>query len=806
MLGSVFKLVAQYTIQGTVVSKDFEKLEFAVLYIPELNLSAGSDKMGKFLFENVPSGKYTLECSYFGFEKVTREINVNQALIIDFELKGDLYDLSEVEITSNKNKITTFPGSSYMDKATLQRENMGQDVPVLMQWQPSVTTTSDAGAGVGYTSMRIRGVDQSRINVTINDIPLNDAESQNVFWVDLPDMASSTESVKIQRGVGPSTNGAGAYGGTVALNTFGVIINPTLEAGFNYGSFNTTKYNVKFNSGLLNNQYNIEARYSKINSDGYIDRASSDLSSWYLELSKVNAKTSIRLLAFEGKERTYQAWNGVPQSVIEGDKNALLNHYYNNVGSIYKNAADSINLFTSGRTYNAYLYENQVDDYTQTHSQLHFAHIFNNKITAKSSLHYTRGLGFFEQYRYDDKLKNYDLPFFVLNKDTLSRGNIVRRRWLDNHFYGLVSKVEYKISNQQILSIGGGYNKYDGGHYGQLITINESPVNTKNYYDNRADKTDGNIYIRHESVLWNKLNYSADLQYRNVGYKVKGNDNDLRQLDNVYSYNFFNPKFAVNYELSPQSQLLMSLAVANREPDRSDLLDNPKSTTPTSEKLMDYELGYILKTKSLGLEVNAYLMNYKNQLVLTGELNDVGNSIRTNVPKSNRIGLEMIVNARITNKLLWQANTTLSRNKISKFTEVIYDYTNGFDVLNNNYSNTDISFSPNVVGANSLIYSPAKSLSLMLSSKYISRQYLDNTGNKERSIKAYTFTNFIVNYSPKVKSTKGLNLNLQVSNLFNSLYSNNGYTYSYKFGNLITENFLFPQAGINVIMGINVKL
>jgi iron complex outermembrane recepter protein len=800
-------LSAQYRLEGKVTNIEGELLEFAIVYIPTLNLSAGTDKSGNYRFDNLPAGDLEVECSYFGLEKITKKIILDKDLLLDFNLVGDLYDLKEVEIVSNINKITTFPGSGYMDKEALQKENMGQDVPILLQWQPSIITTSDAGAGIGYTSMRIRGVDQARINVTINDIPLNDAESQNVFWVDLPDMASTTENVKIQRGVGPSTNGAGAYGGTVALNTFGTTINPTVETNLNYGSFNTSKFNIKLNSGLIKTQYNIEARYSKIKSDGYVDRGASDLTSWYLELSKVNAKSSIRFITFEGKERTYQSWNGVPQALVIGDRAALLNHYYNNLGSIYKSAADSINLFNSSRTYNAYLYDNQVDDYTQTHSQLHYAHNFTSKITAKASLHYTRGKGFFEQYRTGDKLSNYGLPYIISNGDSITQANLVRRRWLDNNFYGLVSKVEYRFSDKQILSIGGGYNEYDGNHFGHILNVEGVIKNDfENYYEGRADKSDGNAYLRHEAVIKDKLNFSIDLQLRNVIYKVNGIDNDLRVLNHGFNYSFFNPKLALNYKLSERSILMSSFAIANREPDRSDLIDNPKNATPSAEKLLDYEVGYRMRANAFGLELNAYFMNYKNQLVLTGELNDVGSSIRTNVPKSSRLGIELIASARITSKLQWHANATLSKNKIANFLEIIYDYTNGFDIIKNDFKNTDIAFSPYLIGVNALIYSPVKNISFTISSKYIGRQYLDNTGDKTRSLSAYTFSNLLANFQPKLKKIKGISLNLQVNNLFNSLYSSNGYTYSYKYGELITENFLFPQAGINFMAGLSLKI
>jgi iron complex outermembrane receptor protein len=428
-------------------------------------------------------------------------------------------------------------------------------------------------------------------------------------------------------------------------------------------------------------------------------------------------------------------------------------------------------------------------------------------MTFKTGLHYTRGLGFFEQFRYDDKIKNYGIPYIVIKKDTFNRADIVRRRWLDNHFYGLVSKIEYKLNSKNLLSLGGGYNQYAGGHYGQLLFVNNISINPINeYYNNQGDKNDANIYLRQEGSLGDRIGYSADIQYRDISYKISGIDNDLRTIDQEKKYSFLNPKFAFNYHINANNLLLASFAVANREPDRSDLLDNPKNTTPSSEKLLDYELGYRLGSKKSALDINLYFMNYRDQLVLTGELNDVGNAIRTNVPKSHRLGLEVSYLFKPSDKFNWQFNTTISRNKISKFTEVLYDYTNGFDIINNDYTNTNIAFSPSLVVANSLGYNPSESLSLSLNSKYIGRQFLDNTSNVSRSLNPFTYSNLLIQAQTGIKSFKQVKFTLQINNLFNSLFSNNGYTYSYIYGDVITENFLFPQAGINLIGGISVKL
>ncbi len=799
----------QFTLSGIVKNEEGDKLEYAVVYIEGSKKSTTTERGGAYSIEDISPGKYTLTCTFLGYTTLKKEIQVSTHMQVDFTMVGQLYNLPLVEIKSNVNKLTSFPATSDISKEALRKDNLGQDVPILLQWLPSVTTTSDAGAGIGYTAMRIRGVDQSRINVTINDVPLNDSESQGVFWVDLPDFASSTESIKIQRGVGPSTNGAGAYGGTIGLNSFGLSVNPYAEVNASLGSFNTSKLGVTLNSGLMNNQYNVEARYSVIKSDGYIDRAASDLSSWYIEAAKVNSKSSLRFLAYSGKERTYQSWNGAPEALVNGDKSALSTHYQNNLGSLYQNTADSINLFQSDRKYNAYLYENQVDQYTQTHTQLHWARTLSNKITAKVSLHYTRGLGYFEQFRYNDALANYSIDPILVANDTITNSNLVRRRWLDNHFYGTIAKIEYRQNPSNLWSIGGGYNKYNGSNYGTLVNIEKAPtINIREfYYNNKGKKSDGNVYLRYEAALTNKISLSGDVQYRNVRYTVNGIDNDLRPVSVAKQYNFFNPKFAFNYALTTTQKLTASFAVANREPDRSDFLDNPKNSVPLHESLYDTELGYTIKKDKIQFEANAYWMNYKDQLVISGELNNVGSNLRVNTPKSYRLGLELSMQTALTQKFHWQVNGTFSQNKINRFSEVLYDYTNEVvDTIVNQYQNVDISFSPGIVLANIFTYQIVPSIEVALSTKFISKQYMDNTMNDQRSLPSYTYTNLRLGYTPKLKFAKKVMLSMQINNLFNTLYSSNGYSYSYKYGSLVTENFLYPQAGLNVMAGLTMKL
>ncbi|MBK8699656.1 MAG: TonB-dependent receptor [Saprospiraceae bacterium] len=799
---------AQLTLSGYVTNEKGEKLEGAVVFIDQPVKAVAADRQGFYLIDGLAPGSYKVSSSYLGYETVSQLIGLAKNQKLDLVMRGNIYQLDEVEIRSNVNKLSAFPASREVKAEELRDQNFGQDVPVLLQWQPSVTTSTDAGAGVGYTSMRIRGVEQSRINVTINDIPLNDAESQGVFWVDLPDLASSTENIHIQRGVGPSTNGAGAYGGTVSINTFGLDVNPSVGADFSIGSFNTRKLTVKLNSGLLNNKYNVDARYSTISSAGYIDRARADLKSWYIEGARVGSTSSLRLIAFSGSEETYQAWNGVPEALLSGDRNALLKHYQNNQYSLYLGYADSLNLFTSDRRYNAYLYEDQVDNYTQTHVQLHYAKAIGKKWKLKGALHLTTGKGYFEQYQYSEDLNAYGLPAVAVNDDTLTTADLVRRRWLDNQFYGTVFKAEYQAGPNNTWSIGGGLNKYVGDHFGNVLKVPAAPEFRPrgNYYQSDADKNDANVYLRYESKIMAHLLLSGDLQYRQVQYRSLGTDNNFRTIDFNKNYHFFNPKFSLNYLLNPDAKLLFSYAVAQREPDRSDFTDNEVGFVAESEYLTDWELGYELKKKNWTLEGNVYYMKYHNQLIPTGALNDVGSPLRKNVEDSFRMGLEFMGGLQLGKGFRLLANTTLSQNKIRAFDEVLYDYTQGQEIVTINHQHTDIAFSPNLIVTGTLAWDAGKNITAEFTSRYIGRQYLDNTQNDQRSLPAYTTSMFRVSYRPKLGFAKQTALSLQVNNVFNAKYSSGGYTYTYRYNDWITENFLYPQAGLHFNVALSIQL
>lgn len=795
-------------LSGRVSNTRGEKLEGAVVFIQGTDLASITDKSGKYRLEGVKEGRWNVSCSFLGYETISATIKWPATPNLDFIMQGSMYELEEVEIRSNVHKITPFNGGMELRKEELAEINHGQDIPVLLQMQPSVVTNTDAGAGIGYTSLRIRGVEQSRINVTVNDIPINDAESQNVFWVDLPDIASSTESIRIQRGVGPSTNGAGAYGGTVSLNTFGIDVNPSVSADLSYGSFNTRKSTFRLNSGLMNNRFNVDARYSIIKSDGYIDRASADLKSWYIEGARVGSTSSLRLLAFSGTEETYQAWNGVPESVVKGDREGIMSHFQRNIGTLYQTPEDSVNLFDSGRNYNYYLYDKQVDNYTQTHVQLHYAKTFKSGWKTKAALHYTKGKGYFEQFRFQDELKNYRLPNIIKGGDTITTSDLVRRRWLDNDFTGGIFKLEKEIATNALFSIGGGYHHYAGDHFGNVIKVSEIPDFYSNtpYYESIANKKDGNLYGRFEQGINDVWFWSADLQLRSVIYNANGIDNDLRPIDFDVNYLFFNPKFSVTRKIGKQQQISLSHAIAHREPDRSDFTDHGDAVLPTPEKLYDTELSWKINSGNGSLEANGYYMYYKDQLIPTGRLNDVGNTLRKNVAESYRLGLELIGNYRVNNALVTGFNLTVSKNKIRDFTEIIYDYTNGFDEISISHGDTDIALSPGISGAAMIDWKVGRDMKINWTTKWVGRQYLDNTSDHARSIDPYSTSHLNITYEVKSEKIKDFQVKLQINNIFNTRYSSGGYTYSYIYENLITENFLYPQAGIHGMAGISIKI
>lgn len=690
--------------------------------------------------------------------------------------------------------------------------NLGQDIPFLVSSTPSVLVTSDAGAGIGYTGITIRGVDAGRINVTINGIPLNDAESHGVFWVNMPDLASSTENIQIQRGVGTSTHGAGAFGATMNLQTGLMNRDPFGEINTSAGSFGTLKTNVMLGSGRLDNGWAFEGRLSKIESDGYIDRASSDLKSFYLSASRQGERSLLKADVFSGQERTYQAWNGVPEPILNNDA-AQLEDY---ISGLFLGGpeADHLRNNLGNRRYNEFTYDNQVDNYQQDHYQLHYSYRTGNNWLLNTSLHYTYGRGYFEQFRRNDRLSTYDIPNIEIGGETITRTDLVRRRWLDNHFYGAVFSGIFEPSDRMTLTLGGGYHEYDGDHFGEVIWARFAgdSEHEDRYYDNNGFKTDGNIYAKLNYFFNDKVSSFADLQLRTVSYRFLGKRivdtqsgsqvQDVTQTDRI---EFFNPKFGVVYRPAENQRLFASVSVGGKEPTRREYVNSTEDSRPKPERLFDYELGYNGSFDRFTLGLNLYYMHYRDQLILTGAVNDVGGYIRENVPESYRAGIEIQAGVELMPSLTWAGNLTLSQNKIKEYTRFVDDFDVGGQQTEV-FRDSDIAFSPSVITSSTFSWSYGD-LMADLVSRYASRQYLDNTSNDARSIDGWLVHDLRLGYDFNgIAGVKGVRLSVQVNNLLNEKYVNNGYTFGWiAGGDEQFFNYYYPQAGRNVLAGLQVR-
>lgn len=804
------RVCAQFSISGTIRdAKTKVSLAGATVHLEESNQYAISDELGRFQLLRLKPGSYVVQIKYIGYADKTESVLVQQNLELNIAMEETSQMTEEVIVyatRANDKMPTTFTN---VGKQTIQKQNFGQDLPMLLNWTPSVVTTSDAGAGVGYTGIRIRGSDATRINVTINGIPYNDAESLGTYWVDVPDVASSSQSIQIQRGVGTSTNGAGAFGASINLQTntrndvpYGTLINSA-------GSFGTHRHTLGFGTGLLENHWVFDGRVSKIASDGYVDRASSDLQSYYFAGGFYTGKSMIKAIVFGGKERTYQSWYGVPQTRLNNDFDGMAITASNEGW----NDAQIDNLLKSNsRTFNAYTYKNQVDDYRQDHYQLHFSHHLEEALTANVAFHLTKGKGYYEEYRYNDSFANYGLQDITIGDSTISSSDIIRRRWLDNNFYGVTYSLSYEKEKLNVI-VGGALNRYDGDHFGEIIWAQVTTVPTEyRYYFNNGDKRDFNVYAKANYQVTDKLSAFLDLQYRMITYKTNGIENKQNPFALQANFNFFNPKVGMTYALTENKQLYASYSIANREPVRDDFVDgrfNVKPITPKPETLRNLEVGYRTTSDNYTFSANYYLMDYKNQLVLTGALNDVGSSLRTNADKSYRTGIELEGLFKLSDKFKWNVNLTLSRNKIKNFAESITDSGLDWDayiVIERKYSNTDISFSPNVIGGSALSFLPVRNVEVTALTKYVGKQFLDNTSNTERTIDAYLVNDLRILYTWRPKFIQEIDFSILLNNILDTKYSSNGYTWGYLGGGKeYRENYFYPQAGRNFMAMVTMK-
>ncbi len=658
--------------------------------------------------------------------------------------------LKEIIITSDLAGEKTPVTFKNITKKEISKFNLGQDLPYIISHTPSVVTTSDAGAGIGYTGFRIRGTDPTRINVTINGIPLNDSESQGVWWVNMPDFASSVDNIQIQRGVGTSKHGAGAFGASINLNTIKLNKKPYAVTTNMFGSYSTMKNNLKFGTGLLNNRFSFDGRISKISSDGYIDRASSNLKSLFIQGNYFAEDYVLNALMFTGNERTYQAWYGVPLSYLD-----------------------------TNRTFNPYTYKNEVDDYSQSHYQLHFTKQINNLSKLNISGHYTHGEGYYEQEKLNQSFSDYGLDNILLSSDTISTTNLIRRKWLNNDFGGITFSITNQFENFNFL-IGGAANEYSGQHYGNIVWSEYSSNSNYDhqYYWNKGEKEDASLYIKGDYFLNQSSNIYIDLQHRVINYSFEGfNEEGFSTVQNV-KLDFFNPKFGIYHQINDHSSFYASYAVANKEPNRNDYVESTPFSRPKHETLYDTEIGYKISNKKHKLNINLYHMDYNNQLALTGKINDVGAYTRTNVKSSYRQGIEIDGSYEVSKKLIFDGNLTLSSNKIIDYNEYIDNWDTGEQEIIN-YEESDLAFSPNIIWSTILSYDISKNLNIELISKYVGEQFIDNTSSNDRMLNDYLVNHSRITYNWQNNLFKTAKITFQINNILNNKYVSNAWVYRF---------------------------
>lgn len=787
---------AQFKITGTVKDETGHPIPFVPVGILQTQHTSVTSIQGDFTITGVEQGTVVLNTYAPGYSMTRDTLMVRGDISFNPVLRESGKNLDEVVV--NATRVDNSNGMVYnnIDSETLKKQNLGQDAPYMLAQLPSVVVNSDAGNGVGYTGLRIRGTDATRVNVTINGVPVNDAESQGTYFVDMPDLVSSVNNIQVQRGVGASSNGAGAFGATINFQTNQLNEKSYAKAISTAGSYNTFRNTLAAGTGLLNNHFTLDARASNITSNGYIDRASSKLQSYYLAAGWYGKKAVWKLINFMGQEKTYQAWNYVLEDSIKNG-----NRTFNSCGQI----------FDANGNFTGKYYKNETDNYKQNNFQLHFIHSFNSRTQLNVTAHYTKGAGYYEQYRSGNSLADYGLPPVITAKhDTITNTDLIRRLWLDNDFAGGIFNFNYKATANFGFTLGGGYNTYFGKHFNRIIWAQYPSTSTYDYqYNlNTANKNDGNIYLKMNYRPVKNLNVFADMQVRHVDYRFLGFTDSLKSKMQNQTYTFMNPKLGLSYDVK-RLNLYASVAMANKEPNRDDFVQSSPQSRPKPETLTDIETGARYSSRKLNMAINFYDMEYKNQLVLNGQINNVGAYNRVNVSKSFRRGIEIEAAWSPIKQMAFACNLTLSQNKIANFNEYIdssdVDYTiyTQYKVV---HKNTDISFSPSLIASGTLVYKPAKGLELNFISKFVGRQYLDNTSNTSRSISPYQVFDLRANYHITTKFIPEIDLMFGVYNLLSSKYVTNGYTYSYYAGpGLTTGNYLAPAAPRNFLGGVALK-
>lgn len=807
LLLSLETLYAQ-ELSGRVLDEKGTPLPGANVYLPGLDEGVAANTDGRFaiaLPEAEPQQILRVRVSFIGYTTLDTSLMPQKGL--QLRLKTSQRRFSE-EVIVEATRFDTREAPTFVSKvskAELDQENLGKDLPMLIARQPSVVSFSDAGNGVGYTGLRIRGLDQQRINLTVNGVPVNDPESHGVFWVNFSDLAASTENIQIQRGVGTSTNGSGAFGSSINLQTTALEAPaPYANIQSSYGSFNTYRVSTEFHTGLSEEGWAFNGRASRIESDGFIDRARSDLKSLFLSGGYVGERDILKGVFFAGREETYQAWYGLPQSDVEN-------------GIRTRNDAG---LRPDGATY-----DDQVDNYGQDYYQLHYTRRFSEAFNSTTTLFYTRGLGYFEEFHdrrnpfQETNFSQYGLEPIIdvdsiqangqvlVQRDTITNTHLVRRKWLDNHYYGFILNNQWRIRPQHELQFGGGYNEFDNDHYGRIIWAEYAQNHRKDYeyYNGNGFKTDLNAYAKYRwkgKGPWSAL---ADVQFRRVDYAITGQDERARPVDIAADYNFINPKVGVNYALSAEDRLNLLAGISNREPVRTDFVYSRDGGFPDPERLYDLELGYKHQMERYQVQLNGYYMYFEDQLVPTGELNEVGQPLRRNIPRSFRAGIEAMAQWRITDWLQWDVNTTWSRNRNLDYTDIARD-------VEDADGHTAIALSPAWTGGSNLRFLPRDWVELSLASRYVGRQYLDNTETEARSLDPYFINDARLYLTWKQPGPlRGLRFSFSVENALDVKYAANGYVFAFNTPSeasatqLQRAPYVYPQAGRHYMAGLELR-
>ncbi len=815
---------AQGLITGQVTDIEGEALPGAHVEIRSPKKIAITNEKGVYRLEGLQPGTYELFFSYVGYQtekRTTRIVEGTSKTILHVQMQKQIVSLTALELRALRPSQEAPFTSEMLDKKQLDKEDNGRDIPYLLQNLPSVIATSDAGTGIGYTDLRIRGIDATRINVTINGIPLNDAESQKVYWVDLPDLVGSLQDLQIQRGVGSSTNGPAAFGASLNLNTLQNNHRPSASFRSSAGSFNTLHTAVSLQTGLLGPRaknkkdpkgFFLNSRLSRIQSDGYIDRASARLRSYYTEMGYQNPLSELRLIAFGGHERTYQAWYGVPAEYLNDPQQRT----YNPAGTE-----------KSGEPY-----PDEVDDYTQQHFQALFKRKLSPNYYFNLAAHYTRGYGYYEQYKAEELMADYGLIDTAFCPNGQCSTDLVRRRWLSNHFYGTTWALHYTSNSTNLrLIYGGAANRYIGDHFGEVIWAQRFGQREKDlrYYQNTARKNEANNYLKLEYRPSSDWLFYLDAQSRFLNYQFEGKNSDGQAAPQEVSLHFFNPKAGLSWFINEQMRAYASVAIGQREPNRNDYVDSSPDSRPLPERLTDFELGFRQNGEKLQTGLTLYYMLYRDQLTLTGQINDVGEYTRINIPQSFRRGIEAEAHYRLLRPLRLLLNATLSDNRIKRFAEYIDAYGNAgeFSQIRVEHENTPLAFSPSLIAKAGLqwalnpSHSSKGAWTLSFFGQYVSRQYLDNSGDRQASIDPYLVSEARISWSRSWQlgrlsfgespddKTNRLEFFFQVNNLFNTLYETNGWVYKSISLDTSAKNYLlgyYPQATRHFLLGAKIRL